>query len=413
MKNILVPAVYLIAFIEHKGVRLDTIQVLEYQKALRAKMTELEGKISRLFGKKINVRSTDQLSRAITEFGWDALFELTPTGKVQLRKDHLKARASEDSPVGEFCRYLLEFRAADKGASTFISNLLRSAQVDTRVHSHYLLHGTETGRLSSQNPNMQNLPEEVGGFHPKKVLIPDSGYLFFNVDFKGAELRVAAAYSRDPKYISDISQGLDLHSLLASQVFGHPYEEYATEDRTPERSKERKLIKRAVFGTLYGASHYKIAEILQIELSEAQRIVDTLFAAYPGIKNYILRTQEEVKRQRYVTTFFGRERHFPPAFDWRELSAQFREAVNFKIQSTASDITLRQAALLNRELLKRDLGMVLGLVHDAIFGQIREDREDEFKKLLHYYLVEEPRQSFEWLPVPLEYDLKIAKTYGG
>jgi len=253
------------------------------------------------------------------------------------------------------------------------------------------------------------------GYNLKRLLIPSRpGRVFFNMDYSGAEIRVFCAYTRDKNLIKALLEGLDVHSYITSLVAGVPYEEVQPPNgkRPAHLDKLRDKVKRVVFGTLYGGSVHTMAAILGIPTDEAQEIVDAIFGVLPSLPEYIDYTKAEVDRNGYVETFFGRRRHFRMAQqDRSQLHKCYREATNFKIQSTSSDLTFGQLLEIHRELPKIG-GVILGTVHDSIFGEVEESALPHLHEFFTYWAEERVAAKFPWMPVPFAYDLEVGLNYG-
>ena len=304
---------------------------------------------------------------------------------------------------------------------------------------------------SSANPNMQNIPPYMcrivrkdkneketvlhRGFNIKKIFIPsDPDNIMVNVDIKGAELRVYTAYSHDEKMIEALLQGLDVHSFTASKINKIPYEKVEAERYWDKSIKKmRDIAKRVVFGTFYGAGAYKIAEQIGCSKEEAQAVINLLFEAFPALRQYIEGTKQQVRSRQFVKTHFGRFRRFRLAHANKELFAEAcREAVNFLIQSTASDLVLSQLCEVSDNLPSMN-GQMLLTVHDSMtfempksmmdIQEVSVERGGQEKKilvdkkgLLHAFMdewvVQRVKDKYDWLPVPFLYDVEAGPSYG-
>jgi uracil-DNA glycosylase family 4 len=322
----------------------------------------------------------------------------------------------------QFTQTLLEYRAAHKALSGFIGDIRMLSEYDGYLHTNFHLHGTSTGRLSSNNLNMQNLPEYLAGFNIKKVFIPDdpATEAVVNVDWKGAEVRVFTAYSGDVRLIDALNQGLDVHSFFTQEIYGNPYEEVANHETLKDTDKERYLylkklrtnVKRCVFGILYGAKARKIAETAVITEEEAQRIIDLLFLKFPSIKDYIVRTHAEIHQQGRVETFFHRRRRFPlVAVNGFFRGQAERRGVNMKIQSTSSDIVLDRLCEIDQHIGELG-GRTCLTVHDSIVTTVKRKYASQLPDFLDYYCRKRVKERFPWLPVDFTFDVGIGPSYG-
>lgn len=298
---------------------------------------------------------------------------------------------------------------------------------------------TKGGLIShnSSDMNLQNVPKALGGFNIKKLFIPDDPetMFFVNADYKGAEVRVFTAYAKDPALEKALNDGLDMHSFFASKVYGRPYEDYENRgnkncglsaEYRARCDKERTAIKRTVFGILYGAGEKKIAETCGLDEAAGKALIATLFEMFPGIKQYILETHAFVEKFGYVETHTGRRRRFPLVSRSRHRSRAQRQACNFKVQSTSSDIVISQLIEIAEAIasdktwpewgIHRPLhtyGVRLLLtVHDSIGLQWPKELAHSLTPWLTYYAERRVREKFPWLPVPFKVDIEAGPSYG-
>jgi DNA polymerase-1 len=284
--------------------------------------------------------------------------------------------------------------------------------------------------------NLQNIPKMLAGYNLKRLFIPDSDkYVFVNMDWKGAEVRVFTAYARDPALIKALNDGLDMHSFFAATVFKRPYEDYANRDTPLPHmdeeyvkllNRERTQIKRVVFGILYGAGPKKIAEQIGVSAEEGQKLIDMLFDMFPAIRDYIDEVKFLVARDGYVDTIFGRRRRFPLQATSRHRGRAERQACNFKIQSTSSDIVIAQLIemheVINSERTWPEWGIhkplhtygvrLLLTVHDSIGFQWPKELIHALEPWVRYYCTQRVREKFTWLPVPFACDIEVGPNYG-
>jgi len=307
---------------------------------------------------------------------------------------------------------------------------------------------------NSSDMNLQNIPKKLAGWSIKKLFVPDDpeNFVFVNADYKGAEVRVFTAYARDEKLIEALNNGLDMHSFFASLVFKRDYEDYQNRDNAKALpndqayhvvvdgelrglsgleyrallDKERSAIKRVVFGILYGAGEGKIAETIGISRDEARAIIEKLFEMFPAIKFYIENVHHSALVDGYVDTLFGRRRRFPLISTTRHRARSQRQATNFKIQSTSSDIVIGQVIEMY-EMIHSDrtwpewgiheplhkLGVRLLLtVHDSIALQWPKSIIRSLGPWLKYYGETRVREKYPWLPVPFAMDVEVGPSYG-
>lgn len=345
----------------------------------------------------------------------------------------LKKVAQHDS---YFIEQLSLLKKATKARDTFLTNIRALSARDGRIHTQFHIPGTGTGRLSSSNPNLQNVASKLGKLLLKKIFVPDNDdFVLVNGDYKGAEVRVFTVYAPDPALIKALNDGLDMHSFFASRVFKKPYEDFQNRDNKDAIPDDgyralldrlRQQIKRVVFGILYGAGPETIAEQCGCSIEEAKDVIALLFTMFPSIKAYLDSTRDEVQRYLAVETVFGRRRRFPLAGSSRHAARAFRQAGNFRIQSTSSDIVMAQLIEVD-ETIRSDqtwpqwgihqplhtLGVKVFLtVHDSIVLQWPKKLLHALTPWLTYYGETRVREKFPWLVVPFAMDISCGNSYG-
>lgn len=350
------------------------------------------------------------------------------------------AKPGKTKPVAQHDSYFLDrlfiLKKASKARNTFLRNVRALSARDGRVHTSFHIPGTGTGRTSSSNPNLQNIPSKLAGWSLKKLFVPDSDeFVLVNYDYKGAEVRVFTVYASDPALIKALNDGMDMHSFFASKVFRRPYEDYEARNSGDPLldpaycvllNKERQQIKRVVFGILYGAGAKTIAEQCGSSEEEAQGVIDLLFQMFPSIKRYLETTKLEVELYGAVETVFGRRRRFPLASSRRHAARAVRQAGNFRIQSTSSDIVIGQLVEID-EMIRSDrtwpewgihtplhvLGVKVFLtVHDSIVLQWPKKLLHALTPWLTYYGEHRVTEKCPWLPVPFKGDIEVGDSYG-
>jgi len=444
MTELYVPGTMALSRMEYKGTRMN-IELIE---TYREEAAVLEDKALAALRQLIcqpefNPNSTNDLAQVV-EYALDIPrgdLQYTDEGSISVTKDWYNAMATkfEGSYTGEFMYYLQVFKAAAKTRSSFLKKFVEMAKLDGRIHTRFNLNGTATGRLSSAGPNLQNVPLYMCRFQPppgielghsgmniKAAFVPSTDdKVFFQLDIAAAEIRVLCAYARDPKLIKALREGLDVHSFVTSEIFDISYDEvYANKDIDPEMKLKRTATKRVVFGMIYGAGPYKIAEQIYGALAPedsdefhkqvgfAKEVMSLLFDRFSGIQKYIDETHRTVDSRGFVTTYFGRYRRFPlKDTSWKLARRAERMAVNFKIQSTASDIVLSQLCEVEEHIHEIG-GDLLLTVHDSVAGEIDRDRVPEMRAFFDHYIVERVKERFPWLPVPFKYDLEVGPSYG-
>jgi DNA polymerase I-like protein with 3'-5' exonuclease and polymerase domains/uracil-DNA glycosylase len=373
----------------------------------------------------------------------------------------------------EFANSLLLLRKASKAKDTFLTNGLILSQYDGFLHTSYHLSGTATGRLSSSDLNMQNIsgnpmggiskkdpryatatPEQREGVSCKKMFIPDdSTFILANADARGAEISVFAAYSRDEELIKALNDGLDAHSFFSSKILNPDvvangltgedrkrlldkigiddshawnYSDFVNRDKFAETGetadmrdygkrlkKHRDNVKRVVFGILFGAGSRKIAEIVGIEVEQAKAIINLLFKMFPSIPSFIEHTKWELRTFGMVETYFGRKRRFSMKNAPKEMiSRAERQAVNFKIQSSSSDIVLWVLTEAS-PVIKSDFGgRMLLTVHDSLGFQIKKEYVSQLPEFMNEYGTKRVAKLCPWLPVAFKWDIGVGPSYG-
>jgi DNA polymerase I-like protein with 3'-5' exonuclease and polymerase domains len=390
--------------------------------------------------------------------------ELTATGLESTNAKFLRSLVTQfNCPLS---RQILLFRAMEKAKNTFIANTLALSAEDGRMHTNFHIPGTCTGRLSSSDQNLQNTPATItvliGGkkvkHNIKKIFtVTDPGNQdFINADAKAAEVRIYAAYSQDKNLIQALIDGMDPHSYFASIIYdrsnilaGIPHDQHKNTleliglddfhawnysdfqsidvfKGNKEKGivgtdptygdlleKHRKNIKRVVFGILYGASPGKISSIVGITEAQAQVIINILFRMFPTIKSYVDFTKSQVQTLGLVETFFGRRRRLDTHnLPFALRSKAERQGVNFKIQSTSSEIVLGVLCAVD-EVIRNDLnGQLLLTVHDSIGFEIPKKYRSQAVDLINEYGVKRVGQQCPWLPVPFKWDISAGPSYG-
>ena len=335
----------------------------------------------------------------------------------------------------EFPRVLLKYRKATKAKDAFLANIRDNSHIDGRMHASFHIPGTSTGRLSSSNENMQVIPKKLAGHNIKKIFVPPPGMVLVNTDARGAEVRIFSAYSMDEKLIAALNDGLDAHSFFTSKVFGVTYEDvqkardmvdqwYAV---AADASKpfgvdlfkwadalvaQRTNCKRVVFGTLYGAMAAKIADTAGISLTEAQNVINLMFHMFPSIPAYIRSTQNEVTFFKNVFTKTGRKRRFPMAHARTLVNRFNRQAVNFKIQATSSDIVLWVMNAIAPIITHDMRGELHATVHDSVVFSVPPEYLPQVKPMMYEYGTKRVAVQFPWLPVKFLWDVEAGPNYG-
>jgi len=369
----------------------------------------------------------------------------TASGQISVNKAFLTFLKNSHTCI--FADTLLQYRALSKAHDTFLTNIELRSREDGRMHTTFHITGTGTGRLSSSGENLQNVPFKVRNHNIKKVFIPSDreNNVIVNADAKAAEVRIYAGYSKDANLIEALNNGMDPHSFFGDKVYqpknalagiknkeeqtalltamgtdlkhAWDYEDFQNRESIggtygAHLDKLRKNIKRVVFGILYGAGKYNIAKIVSISQKQADALINVLFKMFPTIPTYISQTKEQVKYLGMVETYVGRRRRFNLAgMTFGQRAKANRQAVNFKVQSTASEIVMDVMCSLDGPL--RELGARLMLtVHDSMVIDFPKKNLNQLKDLIHYYGVEQVAKNYKWLPVPFQWDIEVGPSYG-
>lgn len=341
----------------------------------------------------------------------------------QWKTDKATLRALAEKADCRFAKEVLDYRAAFKARSNFLSETLELSKYDGYMHTNFHLHGTATGRLSSSGLNLQNIPSYLAGYNIKKMFIPDDPEteLVVNADYKGAEIRIFAAYSHDQNLIDAINAGQDSHCFFASRIYNEPYEDLAAVNDgvfTGDKARGKYLkqlrtnVKRVVFGILYGAGPRKIAETAGISHEEAINVIDMMFNMFPSIRNYVESTKAFIDKHQYVETMVGRRRRFPLVHTSSFFrSDAHRKGVNMKIQSQSSDIVLGQLVEVGDNL--EDLGgRLLITVHDSLVFTIKKKYAAQLPAFVQYYCMDRVKEKYPWMPVEFKCDVELGPSYG-
>jgi len=358
---------------EMVGVKIDIPLMRKLSGELTERMREVEKEIYRIAGVEFNIASPKQLREVLTER------LKIPLGKKKKTGLSTDAEVLESLALQyEIARKILEWRELAKFKGTYIDVLPRLADKDGRVHTSFNQCVTATGRLSSSEPNLQNIP--VRGEWAKRLrgaFISDEGYVLISADYSQIELRVLAHISGDPALIEAFQKGEDIHALTASSLFGVPLEEV-----TEELRRKGKTVN---FGIVYGISEFGLAKELGISEKEAKEYIEQYFQKFPKVKEYVNKTIEESQEKGYVKTIFGRKRPLPELLSSNKMVREFgkRAAINAPVQGTAADLIKLAMIRINRRLKMMGLPARLLLqVHDELLIEARKDVKEEAKKIL-------------------------------
>jgi DNA polymerase I-like protein with 3'-5' exonuclease and polymerase domains/uracil-DNA glycosylase len=463
------PLTRVLADMETHGMAIDRGYLEQLAENMDIELIKLKSKLDSMvlpgsLSDSFNPNSTPQVTRVLFYTGYahpetqeiinykeripEADLRKTATGAISVDAGFL--RYLKNTFTCTFASTLLDYRAVYKARSTFIENMRVKGEEDGRMHTSFNITGTATGRLSSSDENMQNIPHTIRGHNIKKVFIPSQpDRIIVNADAKAAEVRLYAGYSKDANLIKALNDGMDPHSFFASTVYNpesvagsvsrtdraqafkvigidenHPWSyadfqkpgQYELSDPlySNQLVKLRKNIKRVVFGILYGASEYKIGSIVGISNEQAQAIINVLFKMFPTIKTYIEHTVDQVKQLHFVETFLGRKRRFPnyDTLPFALRSKAQRQAVNFKIQSTSSDIVMDVLCSMAKPIKYDFGGQLLITVHDSVVFELPTRYISQITDFITEYGVNRVASNYPWLPVPFQWDTEVGPSYG-
>lgn len=367
------PLIYSLYHMESAGIRVDRQQLKEYGDNLKIKIAKLEQEIYDLAGETFNINSPKQLGEILFERMQLPHGKKTKTG-YSTAADVLE-KLAPDYPIVQM---ILDYRQLTKLNSTYAEGLAVYIGEDDRIHGTFNQTITATGRISSTEPNLQNIPVRMElGRAIRKVFVPEEGYVFVDADYSQIELRILAHMSGDERLITAYRDAQDIHAITASEVFHTPLEEV-----TPLQRRNAKAVN---FGIVYGISAFGLSEDLSISRKEALEYINKYFETYPGVKAFLDKQVEDGKEQGYVTSMFGRRRPIPELRSSNFMQRSFGErvAMNSPIQGTAADIMKIAMIAVDQELIKRNLrSRVVLQVHDELLVETFEPELDEVIRIL-------------------------------
>ena len=399
------PLIPVLVDMEYNGIKLDEGYIRKLGVRLGERIAELEKTIYSTAGQEFNINSGPQLNEILFE-----KLKLSPSGLSKTKSGGYSLTAEvmdklAEQPNGEIVRLILQYRQLTKLKSTYVDSLPDIVNPATgRVHTTYNQVGAATGRLSSQFPNLQNIPVRTEeGREIRRGFIAEQGCTFVAADYSQIELRVLAHITRDPTLVDVFTNDLDIHAATASALFGVPINKVD--------KNQRRVAKTVTFGIIYGISSFGLAPRIGTSRGEAQQLIDALFERYPGLRAYIDNTLDVARREGYVQSLFGRRRYFPELRGGggppgRKQGAE-REAINAPIQATSADIMklaminvaheLRQSGLRTKMLLQ---------VHDELILEAPDDEVQAAAKL-----VRDTMEGAYTLQVPLRVDVEAGRNW--
>ena len=394
------PLMPILAEMEMTGVCLDTDSLSETSKQLTQRMLDIEQRIYELAGEHFNIASPKQVG--------DILFDKlkiidkakkTKKGQYVTSEEVLQQLRHKHEIVG----LILDHRGLKKLLGTYIEALPKLINPRTgHIHTSFNQTITATGRLSSSDPNLQNIPiRGEDGKEIRKAFIPEPGCLFFSADYSQIELRVMAHLSQDPQMIEVFREGKDLHAATAANIYKKPIEEVTRDERTKS--------KRANFGIIYGITVFGLAERLDIPRDEAKMLIDGYFDTFPQVHDYMEKSKEVARQQGYVTTLFGRRRYLPDINSANSVVRGFaeRNAINAPIQGTAADIIkVAMIHIFQRFKTEGIKSKMILQVHDELNFSVYPDEKEK----VEHIVLEEMQNAFQ-MAVPLVADSGFGENW--
>jgi DNA polymerase-1 len=399
-RNIEMPLIPVLALMERNGVILDQEELKKITSGLREDILALEKDIYELAGTEFNISSPKQLGDILfIRLKLDDKARLTSTKQFVTNEEILQRLSHKHAIVDK----VLEYRGLKKLLSTYVEALPMLIDTGTgRIHTSFNQAVAATGRLSSNNPNLQNIPvRDERGREIRKAFIPADGYIFFSADYSQIELRLMAHLSKDKNMISDFLSGNDIHAATASKIFGVEIKDVTREMRS--------RAKTANFGIIYGISSFGLSERLTIGRKEAKELIDGYFASYPGVRSYMDESIKLAREKGYVTTMFGRRRYLRDIHSRNQVvrgNAE-RNAINAPIQGSAADIIKIAMVRIHDNLKKNRLKSKMILqVHDELIFEVYEPEMEILKELVLSEMSEAAK-----LDVPLKVDWGTGKNW--
>lgn len=399
-QDVELPLVQVLKEMEQEGVRVDVDMLRNAEKELTIELNALEQQVYHLTNKTFNINSPKQVGEILfDELKLDSKHKKSKSGSYSTSEEVLLSIKDKHPVVG----LILTYRELKKLISTYIAALPTYINPTTgKIHTTYNQTTTATGRLSSSNPNLQNLPiRSERGQLIRRAVIPDEGCMFLSADYSQIELRLMAHFSQDPHLLQAFHSGQDIHAATAAKIFGIPIEQVTKE--------QRRQAKTANFGIIYGISAFGLSQQLDCSRTEAKALIDGYFAAFPGVIDFIERQKELARNTGYAITLFGRKRYLPDILSRNATVRSFaeRNAVNSPIQGTAADIIKMAMVTINRRLKEEGLkAKMIMQVHDELNFNVPADEVDRVREI-----VVNEMQNVVHLTVPLIADCGIGTNW--
>lgn len=400
LNEIEMPLVQVLARMEETGVKVDCEILHQMSREVEGEIENLRSRICDLAGGEFNINSPRQLAAVL----FDNLN--LPLAKKTRKSGHYATGVEvleELAATYDIARFILDYRELTKLKGTYLDALPKLVNPRTgRIHTSYNQMVTATGRLSSSNPNLQNIPiKSELGRKIRRAFVAEPGFQILAADYSQLELRIMAHLSRDPVLVESFRKGEDIHERTAREVFG-----MSAVMNPQEFRRHAKVIN---FGIMYGLSAFGLAQSLKIDRKEAQLFIDNYFQKYQGVKKWIDQTLAEVYEKGYVRTLFGRIRQIPEVRSSNRNQRNFgeRTAINAPIQGTGADLIKKAMLTMDREILERGLkSRLIMQVHDELVLEVEESEAGEMKELVRQHM-----EGAAQLSVPLKVDLAIGQSW--
>lgn len=398
-REIELPLLDVLQRMEHTGVKVDVEMLKQQSEELTESIEAIKAQAYELAGEEFNLASPKQIQHILFEKMEIPVIRKTPKGQPSTAEDVLQELAEEY----ELPKLLLESRSLSKLKSTYTDKLPKMVQPTTgRVHTSYHQAVAATGRLSSTDPNLQNIPiRSAEGRRIRQAFIPEEGRIMMAADYSQIELRIMAHLSKDEGLLNAFSNDIDVHSATAAEVFGMELDEVGVD--------ERRAAKAINFGLIYGMSAFGLAKQLNITRFDAQDYIDVYFDRYPGVKRYMDETRVQAHDDGYVETVYGRRLYLPEINSRNGMRRQYAErtAINAPMQGTAADIIKRAMLAVDAEMQKGEFDALMVMqVHDELVFEVKAEQIDAFSAM-----VVEKMQSAADLAVPLIVSVDTGKNW--
>ena len=393
------PLVPVLFTMEENGITVDTDILAVMSRDFGEQITMLEGEIYSRAGQKFNINSPQQLGMILADkMQMDAVKK--KSGGYSTAADVLEGLRNVNPIIG----YILDYRQLTKLKSTYVEALPALVNPKTgRIHTSFNQTRTSTGRLSSSDPNLQNIPiRDEQGRRIREAFVAPAGTYLMGVDYSQIDLRALAHLSQDPNLLDAFRHDEDIHAATAAQLYG-----VALNEVTPAM---RRLAKTVNFGVIYGMSGYGLEQATELSREEAGKFITAYFEKYPGVKWYLELTKEEARKKGYVQTILGRRRLIQDinAANRQVREAAERMAINMPVQGTSADIIKKAMINLHREMIQRKLkSKMLLQVHDELVFEVPEDEMAEMRRLVPEMMVNAIQ-----LSIPLKVDVKTGRNWG-